>query len=167
LEDRLSVELYRIDDRLIHGQVVVGWGQPLGLRFIVVVDDIVATNEWEQDLYQSGVPPHMEVIFCSVEEARRRLPEFELDPRPGLVLTGDIDTMSRLQRGGSVFNRVNLGGIHARSGRVSRMRYVYLSSAEEAALQEMAASGVIITAQDLPATRPVQLDQVLSTRLEG
>ena len=49
----MPIALYRIDDRLIHGQVVVGWGQPLELRFIVLVDDDVAASEWEQELYLS------------------------------------------------------------------------------------------------------------------
>src|SRR2546429_2671705 len=35
---RMSIALYRIDDRLIHGQVVVGWGKPLNVGFIVLVD---------------------------------------------------------------------------------------------------------------------------------
>jgi mannose/fructose/N-acetylgalactosamine-specific phosphotransferase system component IIB len=42
----MTLELYRIDDRLIHGQVVVGWGQPLDIGFIVLVDDLVADAEW-------------------------------------------------------------------------------------------------------------------------
>ncbi|MGH7670271.1 MAG: PTS sugar transporter subunit IIB, partial [Gemmatimonadaceae bacterium] len=37
----MSLALYRIDDRLIHGQVVLGWGQPLDAGFIVLVDDAV------------------------------------------------------------------------------------------------------------------------------
>src|SRR2546425_8040761 len=45
-------------------------------RSIVLVDDEVRSSEWEQDLYRMGVPPHIEVIFASVEEARRRLPEW-------------------------------------------------------------------------------------------
>ena len=53
----MSFLLYRIDDRLIHGQVVVGWGQPLDAKFIVLVDDAVATSDWEQELYRLGVPP--------------------------------------------------------------------------------------------------------------
>ena len=32
----MTLMLYRIDDRLIHGQVVVGWGQPLDIDFIVL-----------------------------------------------------------------------------------------------------------------------------------
>ena len=35
----MTLVLHRIDDRLIHGQVVVGWGQPLNIQFIVLVDD--------------------------------------------------------------------------------------------------------------------------------
>ena len=46
----MTVQLYRVDDRLIHGQVVVGWGQPLDVEFIVLVDDAVAESEWEQEL---------------------------------------------------------------------------------------------------------------------
>ena len=59
----MSLVLYRIDDRLIHGQVVVGWGQPLDIGFIVLVDDEVARSEWEQELYRMGTPPEMEVYF--------------------------------------------------------------------------------------------------------
>jgi len=62
----MPVQLYRIDDRLIHGQVVVGWGQPLNIRLIVLVDDDVACCDWEQDLYRMGVPPEMELKFADV-----------------------------------------------------------------------------------------------------
>jgi mannose/fructose/N-acetylgalactosamine-specific phosphotransferase system component IIB len=61
----VTLVLNRIDDRLIHGQVVVGWGQPLDVRFIVLVDDAVAASDWEKELYRMGVPPEMEVRFHS------------------------------------------------------------------------------------------------------
>ena len=69
----MALDLYRIDDRLIHGQVVVGWGQPLDLRFIVLVDDEVAASDWEQELYRMGVPPDMDVYFDAVESAATKL----------------------------------------------------------------------------------------------
>ena len=84
----MSVELYRIDDRLIHGQVVVGWGQPLDLGFIVLVDDEVACSDWEQELYRMGVPPEMEVYFESVGSASSNLPTYQRDPRRGLIDLG-------------------------------------------------------------------------------
>ena len=82
----MPIEAYRIDDRLVHGQVVVGWGQPLALGFIVLVDDQVAESAWEQDLYRMGVPPEMKVHFESVAGALSRLPAYRLLPSPGLLL---------------------------------------------------------------------------------
>lgn len=158
----MGLELYRIDDRLIHGQVVVGWGQPLDVQFIVLVDDEVAASDWEQELYRMGVPAEMTVHFESVEGAVERLATYQGDPRVGILLTGDIDTMARLVRESGRIPSVNLGGIHHRPGRTQRLRYLFLSPGEEAALQALAASGTEISAQDVPAARPLPLHEVLA-----
>ncbi len=158
----MSIVLCRIDDRLIHGQVVVGWGQRLGLGFIVLVDDAVKANVWEQELYRMGVPAPMDVVFVTVPEAAARLAEWEGDPRPGIVLTGDVDTMVQLcaAAGAAAPKRVNVGGVHAREGRTERLRYVFLTPDEAAKLQALAASGVEVTAQDLPTTKPVPIAEL-------
>ena len=157
----MSIVLYRIDDRLIHGQVVVGWGQPLDVAFIVLVDDEVAESEWEQELYRMGVPPEMEVCFLSIADAQRQLDRFRADPRQGILLTGDIDTMRRLVDAGGI-SHVNLGGIHHRAGRTQRLRYIFLNSGEERALRELAGRGVAVSAQDVPGARPIPLDDLLT-----
>ena len=157
----MSIVLYRIDDRLIHGQVVVGWGQPLDVGFIVLVDDEVAESEWEQELYRMGVPPEMDVYFQSVASVESQLVRFRDDPRQGILLTGDIETMRRLVDAGGI-STVNLGGIHHRAGRTQRLRYIFLSSGEEMALRDIAARGVNVTAQDVPGARPVPLDDLLA-----
>lgn len=154
--------LYRIDDRLIHGQVVVGWGQPLNLRYIVLVDDGVANSDWEQELYRMGVPPDIEVRFATVEQAARDLRDYCADPRPGMLLTGTADAMFKLARSASVpIAAVNIGGIHHRAGRTQKLRYVFLNAEEEAALNDLAQLGVIVTAQDVPSARALPLAEVL------
>ena len=92
----MTLALYRIDDRLIHGQVVVGWGQPLDIEFIVLVDDTVATSDWEQELYRMGVPPEMEVFFHTANDAVAAIPKYRADSRHGILLTGDIPTLQTL-----------------------------------------------------------------------
>lgn len=164
----MPISLFRIDDRLIHGQVVVGWGQPLSLRFVVLVDDSVAASEWEQELYRMGVPPEVQVHFASVEQAASNLSRYDSDPSPGIVLTGDIATMRRLvDLSNGRINRVNLGGVHHTPGRTGRLRFVFLSPEEERELREMASRGVAIVAQDVPSARPVQLDELLSSTWAG
>jgi PTS system mannose-specific IIB component/fructoselysine and glucoselysine-specific PTS system IIB component len=157
----VTLLLYRIDDRLIHGQVVVGWGQPLDIEFIVLVDDTVATSDWEQELYRMGVPPEMTVYFHTAADAVAELPKYRADSRRGLVLTGDIATMRRLVDGGGV-EAVNVGGIHSRTDRSQRLRYVFLSRDEEKQLRDLAGLGTKVTAQDVPGSRAVPLDDLIT-----
>jgi PTS system mannose-specific IIB component/fructoselysine and glucoselysine-specific PTS system IIB component len=153
----VSIALYRVDDRLIHGQVVVGWGQPLACAFIVLVDDEVRDSDWEQDLYRMGVPDHIEVVFASVREAAERLAAWDADPRVGILLIGDIETAASLLALTPQVRRLNIGGVHHRPGRIERLRYVYLTPTEGERLREIAARGVTVTAQDVPTARAVPL----------
>jgi len=155
----VSFLLYRIDDRLIHGQVVVGWGQPLDAKFIVLVDDAVATSEWEQELYRMGVPPHMDVHFVTVADAISLIPKLQKSDQPGILLTPDVVTMRRLVDAG-VIESVNVGGIHHRPGRDQKLRYVFLTGPEAAELEAMSKS-VRVFAQDLPGAEEYSIEQIL------
>lgn len=156
----MPVVLYRVDDRLVHGQVVIGWGKPLNLGFIALVDDGVASSEWERDLYRMGVPPEIELRFAGVADARRELDAWRKDPRKGIVLTADVPTMVAICQAPPPVERVNLGGIHHRPGRTARLPYIYLTDEEFRLLETLAASGTAVTAQDLPTSSPVPLEQL-------
>jgi mannose/fructose/N-acetylgalactosamine-specific phosphotransferase system component IIB len=158
----VTLVLYRIDDRLIHGQVVVGWGQTMDIEFIVLVDDAVAGSEWEQELYRMGVPPEMEVFFHTVADAIGRLDSYRRERRRGILLTGDVRSMACLVAAGGI-PAVNIGGVHHRPGRVQRLRYVFLNDDEERQLREIAARGVEVAAQDVPAAWPMPLEHVLES----
>ena len=159
----MTLVLNRIDDRLIHGQVVVGWGQPLDVKFIVLVDDAVASSDWEQDLYRMGVPPEMEVRFHSAADAAPLLDGYRTEARPGILHTGDIETMRALVERGGV-REVNVGGIHHRAGRTQHLRYVFLTPVEQQALATLAQLGAVVTAQDVPVARAVPLSELLAAR---
>jgi mannose/fructose/N-acetylgalactosamine-specific phosphotransferase system component IIB len=157
----MSIVLFRIDDRLIHGQVVIGWGRPLGINLIILVDDQVATSPWEQELYRMAVAPEIEVRFVSIAEAATKMTEWQTNGKRGLVLTGDLDTMAALHAASpEVVHRINLGGIHHRPGRRERLPFVYLTDQELRNLHALEDSGAVITAQDLPTTTPVALSSL-------
>lgn len=157
----MTVVLARIDDRLVHGQVVIGWGRPLGVDLIVLVDAEVAASDWEQEIYRMAVPEGMEILFAGPPEAGRRLPAWEASQARVLILTGDVDAMRELRdQAPEILTRINLGGLHHRPGRSERLRYVYLTEAEAEALRAMEAAGASVTAQDLPSTTPVRLREL-------
>ena len=158
----MPITLCRVDDRLIHGQVVVGWGVPLGVDLIVLVDDTIGANDWEQEIYRMAVPKGIAVEFLTTAAASRRLRALDADPRQVFILTGDVPTMARLvTEGEGVVTRVNLGGVHTGPGRRERLRYLFLTDDEVSQLRRMEAAGVVVSAQDLPTTPPVALQAIL------
>lgn len=158
----MGLHLHRVDDRLIHGQVVVGWGQPLDIGFLVLVDDLVASSDWEQELYRMAVPPEMEIYFADVETAIRDHARYAADPRLGILITADISSMHRLIHGVKAIGSVNLGGIHHRAGRKEKLRYIFLTPDEERELLALEAAGVEVTAQDVPGASAVPLSEILA-----
>ena len=71
----MGLTLCRVDDRLVHGQVVIGWGRPLATRLIVLVDDGVRQSEWEQDLYRMAVPQGVDMAAAFNERLIKRMRE--------------------------------------------------------------------------------------------
>lgn len=163
----MSVVLYRVDERLIHGQVVVGWGSHLHPDRIVVVDDELAGSEWEQELYQLGLPPEIASEFTTIAAARAAIGTWQQNRERVILLTRDAQTMLRLATGGLLRNAdVNIGGIHHAPGRRQVLPYVYLSAAEETALRQLVAEGARVAARDLPNARGVPVEQMLQ-EVEG
>lgn len=158
----MPIVLLRVDERLIHGQVVVGWGHSLHPDRIVVIDDELATSAWEQELYLLGLPPGVDAEFDAVEAARDRLPSWRNGGARVLILTRDVGTMERLAAGGLLQDEeVNLGGIHYAPGRTAVLPYLYLSDTERRQVARIADMGADVSARDLPDARRVELDELL------
>jgi mannose/fructose/N-acetylgalactosamine-specific phosphotransferase system component IIB len=107
------------------------------------------------------VPPEMDVYFHTVADAPKHIDRYRDDARPGILLTGDVESMRRLVETAGITS-VNVGGVHHRAGRTQRLRYVFLSPEEEQVLRALAARNVSVTAQDVPGARPVPLDDLLA-----
>jgi mannose/fructose/N-acetylgalactosamine-specific phosphotransferase system component IIB len=158
----MSISVIRLDDRLVHGQVVVGWGNALGIERIVLVDDSIAATEWEQELYAMGVPDSMHLEFSSVAAARERINEWTVSHDKVILLVSTVPDLIRLCHETPLVNRVNIGGVHRAEGRTERLPYVFLSEEEYEQLEELASHSIEVTAQDLPSVRPVPLSELAS-----
>jgi mannose/fructose/N-acetylgalactosamine-specific phosphotransferase system component IIB len=158
----MTVVLYRVDERLIHGQVVVGWGTALSPSRYVVVDDALAASEWEQELYGMGVPPDAEAEFVDLADAAERLPAWQNGDDRVVLLTRDVDTMRRLAETGLLNGQeVNIGGVHHAPGRTRVLRYVFLNDGDRRGLEDISGHGATVVARDLPGARPVGLDDLV------
>ncbi len=157
----MPIVLYRVDERLIHGQVVVGWGNELRPDRYLVVDDELAASDWEQDLYRLGAGD-AETIFAPVEAARASLELWDGQSPRSILLTRDVAAMARLAGGGRLEgSAVNLGGVHHAEGRREVLTYLHLSDEDREHLRALRAGGVRVSARDLPDSTKVPLDRLL------
>ena len=158
----MPILLFRVDERLIHGQVVVGWGSQLHTERYLVVDDDIADSEWEQDLYRMTVGDGTEVSFLTVEQARQRVPEWMSADERTLLLTRDLYSMLRLARNRLLEGRsVNLGGIHHGKGRKRVRSYLYLDDADRGRVRALEEEGMHASGRDLPGSLKVGLADLL------
>jgi mannose/fructose/N-acetylgalactosamine-specific phosphotransferase system component IIB len=153
----MPISLVRIDDRLIHGQVVLGWARVLKADRIVVANDRIAANEWERRLYAASVPPHVAVSFSAVG----RLDTAASEGQSVIVLFESVADLDGAVRSGARFDEVNVGGLHYREGTNEVLPYVYLSEADRAALKNLAEKGVRLVARDIPGNPAVDLRPLL------
>jgi mannose/fructose/N-acetylgalactosamine-specific phosphotransferase system component IIB len=159
----LAIVLWRVDERLIHGQVVLGWGTQLRPDRYLIVDDDLADSGWEQELYRLGAG-EAEVEFRTVAAAREDVQEWRDSPVRSILLTRDVGTMRRLGAGGLLRGeRINLGGQHHGAGRVQILTYLHLSSQDQSDLMELAEEGAEVSARDLPDATKVPLKSLIES----
>ncbi|WP_419161913.1 PTS sugar transporter subunit IIB [Candidatus Palauibacter sp.] len=154
----MSLQLLRIDERLIHGQVLVGWGNHLGLDYYVIVDDALASSEWEQEIWASALSDDECVEFLSVAAAAR-LEDFAGRAGRGALLTRDTAAMRVLAECGCLDGcAVNVGGLHPAPGREKVLDYVHLSPGEREDLRAIGRH-CRVSARDLPTAPEVSLEE--------
>lgn len=152
----MSWQLHRIDDRLVHGQVVIAWGHRLQPQRIEVVDDAIAASDWERELLE-GAAPGIAVRVRSVLDAAAAYAEEHDRPGGAFLLVRDLPTALRLVEAGAAVPSFNLGGLHYAPGKDKVNEYIYLDAQDRAAARALLTRGVTLDVQDVPAARPQAL----------
>ena len=155
----MSWILHRVDDRLIHGQVVVAWGMRLHPARIIVADDASAASGWERELLESAAPD-FRIRVLTMAEAVAGYAAESAASGGAFLLVRDLGKALALVEAGAAIPSFNLGGIHYAPGRTKVNEYLYLDAADRAAARALLARGVGLEAQDVPATRPQPLREL-------
>jgi mannose/fructose/N-acetylgalactosamine-specific phosphotransferase system component IIB len=143
----------RVDDRLVHGQVVVAWSAALRPARLYVVDDQVAASPWERDLLVSAAP-EAEVRVLTVAEAAAAWEAERGAPGGAMLVLRDLRTARALVEAGAAVPAFTLGGLHYAPGKAKIAEYVYLDDADREDARALLRRGVQLEVQDVPATRP-------------
>lgn len=146
----------RVDDRLIHGQIVTAWSGTLSVGEIIAVDDELAANPMLQSIMVMGVPAQYNPRIVTVEQAKELLGR-PLD-KNRLVITRFSHVLGQLRDELRDCEHINLGNCSRLADSVYKIpsgqgRFVYLSQADREALDALEADGVQVICQLLPSDK--------------
>lgn len=156
-----NISLTRIDDRLIHGQVMTAWIQYTRANEVVIVDDKVAKDEFSKMIMQSAMPKRIKLKVLSTQSAIEYLlgePE-SVDNKYFLLVKTPQPILSMI-KAGVVMKDVCIGGMGAKADRKPFYRNISASEDEIKCLEEINNLGVKVFAQVLTDNNPVKLDNI-------
>ena len=147
----MAIALLRVDDRLVHGQVVEGWLPSLKADIILVVSEAAAADPVSSALMKMAMPPAVGLLVLGVAAAAEALASPQMAARRVLVLVpGPAEALALLRKGVAV-DRVNVGGLHFTIGKVQLGRALFLDEKDKDALREIAKRGVRLEGRPLPS----------------
>lgn len=147
----MNLVLTRIDNRLIHGQVLEAWVPFVKADCILVANDEIAANPLKKMMMQASVPSRTKVEIGPVEDIVARLNSGALDCCRTLLLFGTTSDAVRAFRCGLTYEKLNLGNLHADKGKARLSCTVFLDPTDMDDLAMLDQAGVKITARCIPA----------------
>ncbi len=156
----MNIALVRIDDRLVHGQVVLGWIPSVRAQLVLVVSEAAAQDETLVELMRMALPEGVDLCVVGVQEAISLLAG---SLRRVLVLAPGPQEVLRLIEGGVAISEVNVGGLHYTAGRVQLGKAIFLSDDDKAALRSISGRGVKLEGRALPNDPAMDIVEMISS----
>ena len=157
----MPINVARIDDRLIHGQVITTWVKNFDIEQVIIVNDKVANDTVQQSVLTMAAPPDLKVVVFGVDKFIEVLKKAEIKRRTMLLFTNSID-VNRLVESGLKLEKLNVGGMRMQEGRRNLSRAVAVTPDEEQAFRSLINNNVAVEIQMVPKVPIVELKTLLN-----
>ncbi len=157
----MPIKFLRIDDRLIHGQVVVAWIKNYSARRVVIVDDQVVKDEFLIDVMKMVAPSGIELAVIGTDNLQEQLQKFEEDKANTVILVKTPMTAKKLFDNGIAVKKLNVGGMGANPNRKQLYKNVSASTEEIEILEALEKQGIDVYFQATPSDKVVSLKHAL------
>jgi mannose/fructose/sorbose-specific phosphotransferase system IIB component len=157
----MGMVLVRIDDRLIHGQVVENWMKFLKINHVVVVNDFVASDRMQKTLFSMAVPNHAKTSILTIAQAKEAIlnGRFEGD-RVMLLLASPQDVLNLINKGVRI-KEVNVGGMHYSPDKKQILKAISVSKEDIRAFQKLDKLGVRLEARMVPDDEKIDIMETI------
>jgi PTS system mannose-specific IIB component len=155
-----DIVLTRIDDRLIHGQVVTAWVKITDANRIIIVDEALVKDTFMQRILKTAAPTGISVEVFSVENAAQMLKEEAVKGEKIMILTKTPQPLEQLLEADVEIGTIVLGGMGLKGGRKKFYKNISASEEEVACMRRIIEKGTVIQAQMVPDERPTNISKL-------
>ena len=149
----MGIVLVRVDNRLIHGQILEAWVPSLRADCIVVANNQLAEVAFQKVLMAAAVPKGIKVAIGTIEEMVQVLRSEELADHRVLLLFANPQDALQAHHLGVPFNELNLGNLHGGKNKKRLSCTVALNDDDIEQLQALDDDGVKVVLQCVPSDR--------------
>jgi PTS system mannose-specific IIB component len=158
----MPIVLVRVDERLIHGQILEGWLPSTKAQEVLIANDNLAHDELQIMIMESAIPNQIRLIVDSVERiASILISEASTDLRRMVIVDNPIDAL-RLKKAGVKFDNLNLGNFRAERHTTSISRNICLGGETLEAICNIIEEGVAVNVQSVPFEKPIDFFDICS-----
>lgn len=162
LTDIYDIALVRIDNRLVHGQILEAWVPFVKAKCIIVVNDSAATDFYCETVIRMAVPSEIEVIICTVDEFAKTYNFVRNDGKKTIVLFATVADVMRAYNLGFHFDKLNIGNIYNEEYKICHTPSVFLCDNEIIdILMLLENHGVAIEIKRIPRERAVNIKDII------
>lgn len=157
----MAITLVRIDDRMIHGQIVTRWAREKSCDEIILVDDATASNKVLSMVYKNAAPSGIKANIYTIDQAIPKILEAKDAKKNYFLIVKTPTTLAKLVEGGCDFiKEVNFGPSSARPNTKNVGPNVSLSDQEIEACEKLYQRGIGITFQLVPDSKPRKWEEL-------
>lgn len=160
-EGSLNLQLARIDDRLIHGQVATAWTKATNVARIIVVSEEVAQDPLRKFLLQEAAPPGVKANVVTMDKfVSVYHSQLFQNQKIMLLFTQPQEVVALIQRGIAI-SSVNIGGMRFQVGKKMITNFISVDEEDIAAFRFLAEHGVELEVRKVPSDRKIYLNELI------
>jgi PTS system mannose-specific IIB component len=146
----MNIKLVRIDDRLIHGQIVMAWTKTIAVKRIIVINDKVAVDVIRKMLLETVAPPGLKVSVLSVTEGIAKLQDGSFKDQDLMILFTNPTDVLAVKSAGVAISTVNIGGMGFAQGKKQLTKTISVDEADIDAFKKLNELGCSLQIQVVP-----------------
>ena len=156
-----EIVLTRIDDRLIHGQVMTAWVKKTRANQILIIDDEVAKDDFMSEILKMSAPAGIDIVVKGLEDAVTFLNEQETENKRLIILVKAPITIDVIVEKRIVIDKLVVGGMGAKANRRVLYKNISASDEERATFKKLIDRGIPVVIHIIPDQKEIDLSKYL------